>query len=94
MKEVTQGELAESLERTRSQMKGIAEALEEILKHVHEKRMGFALLVYEFNNPGIGNYISNSEREDMIKALRETADRLEANEVYTGVGSMKEEKSE
>jgi len=30
--------------------------------------------------PGICNYISNGQRSDVIKALRETADRLENNE--------------
>lgn len=39
-------------------------------------RKGFALLVFEFNAPGIGNYISNCNREDMIKSLEETAERL------------------
>lgn len=42
--------------------------------------MGFALIVFDFDNPGIGNYISNAERSDMIKSLRETADRLERNQ--------------
>lgn len=38
---------------------------------------GFMILVFEFNKPGISNYISNAQRPDMIKSLRETADRLE-----------------
>ena len=38
---------------------------------------GFALIVFDFHEPGVGNYISNASREDMIKSLRETADRLE-----------------
>lgn len=37
---------------------------------------GFALFVFEFSKPGIGNYISNVQREDMIKALEETLARL------------------
>jgi hypothetical protein len=40
---------------------------------------GFVLIVFEFNEPGV-SYISNAKREDMIKALRETADRLEKNQ--------------
>jgi len=40
--------------------------------------MGFALLLFKHNVPGVANYVSNSNREDMIKALRETADMLEA----------------
>jgi len=41
--------------------------------------MCWTLLVSNFTAPGIGNYISNGSREDMIKSLRETADRLEEN---------------
>lgn len=41
---------------------------------------GYALIVFDFHDPGLSNYISNAKREDMIKALRETADRLEKNQ--------------
>lgn len=44
--------------------------------------VGFALLVYEHNAVGMSNYISNSQRPDMIKALRECADRLEKGQSF------------
>jgi len=50
-------------------------------------KMGFALLVFEFGKPGIGNYISNAQRSDMIQALRETADRLEKNQDIPPAGA-------
>lgn len=37
--------------------------------------LGFALLVFEFNKPGISNYVSNAQREDMIKSMEETLKR-------------------
>ena len=37
----------------------------------------FCVLYFQFNELGITQYGSNCEREDMIKALREAADRLE-----------------
>lgn len=43
-----------------------------------DKKHAFALLVTGFDVKGQANYISNVEREDMIKMLRETADRLES----------------
>lgn len=46
------------------------------------KGFGFCLLVFEFNRPGISNYISNTERKSMIESLRETADRLEKNQDF------------
>lgn len=38
---------------------------------------GFTLLVFEFHNPGIANYISNANRQDMIVGLRRMVDILE-----------------
>lgn len=55
------------------QMRNMGDALIEALP----EGVGFALLVFATNEPGLCNYISNAKREDMIKALRETADRLE-----------------
>ncbi len=43
---------------------------------------GFTILVFPLGNPGVSNYISNARREDMIKTLRETADRLEKKEDF------------
>ena len=42
------------------------------------ERPHFALLV--FNDPRIAQYVCNCERADVIKAMRECADRLEANQ--------------
>ena len=47
--------------------------------------MGITILTYEQNKPGIANYISDSERADMIKMLRETADRLENKQDFPTV---------
>jgi hypothetical protein len=38
----------------------------------------FVLLL--FNDPDVAQYIANCQRSDVIKALRETADRLETNQ--------------
>lgn len=43
---------------------------------------GFALLVFNLNEPGLANYISNAQRASMSEALRECANRLEAKENY------------
>jgi hypothetical protein len=40
----------------------------------------FALLVTDTLEPGIAQYASNVQRADMVKMLRETADRLENRE--------------
>lgn len=48
-----------------------------IVNELHD--LGFCLLVFEFSDVGMANYISNTIRQDMIKALREAADRLEKN---------------
>jgi len=33
-----------------------------------------------FDDPGLCQYVSNARREDIVKAMRETADRLEQNQ--------------
>ena len=38
----------------------------------------FALFIYDESN--IGHYVSNAARPEMIKILRETADRIERNQ--------------
>ena len=70
---------------TESVMNSIARALDELLEDEGGKKMGFMLMVFEFGKPGVANYVSNADREDMIKALREKADALEAGEVIPRV---------
>lgn len=45
------------------------------------ERPHFCLLV--FNDPAVAQYIGNCERRDIIKAMRECADRLERREDVT-----------
>ena len=40
---------------------------------------GFALLVFSFGEGGYMTHVSNTQRADLVKALRECADALEAN---------------
>lgn len=55
----------------------------EMVKKMLPKEFGYAILVFPFHNPeGVSNYVSNAVREDMIKVLRETADRLEKKEDF------------
>lgn len=67
-------------------MKGLevlARSIERSLIDLCDKRIGFALLVFPFNDvpEAGGDYVSNAQRPDMIKVLRNTADRLEQNQV-------------
>ena len=56
-------------------------ALQEIAKEIKEKlpeNMGFALLAYEFGNIEDNRrmmYVSNSNREDVLKAMLEFVDK-------------------
>ena len=67
-------------------MRQLAAGIQEVIID-HGLPKGFALLLFDFHAPGIGNYVSNATREDMIKALRETAARLEKNEDIGPVAS-------
>lgn len=63
----------------------ITEYLEEVRTQYNiQENLGFTLLVFrmgEYETPqGMGgDYVSNASREDMIRMMRETADRLEKN---------------
>ncbi len=43
---------------------------------------GFALVTFTFGEGGYVSYISNAEREDMVRALRECADKLESRKDF------------
>lgn len=69
-----------NIQDTERFMAGLVNAMDATLKETFDQEVGFALILFDFYKPGIGNYVSNAEREGMIKTLRETADRLENNE--------------
>ena len=58
----------------------LAKTLEVVLPEIYGERMAFALLIFRFGGPGSADYVANAERTDMVQALRETADRLEAGQ--------------
>jgi hypothetical protein len=59
----------------------LAKALEDLLSDMYGvERIGFALFMFNFDTSLVGDYLSNAEREDMIKFMRELADRLEKGE--------------
>ena len=61
-------------------MEMLASAISHSLDQTYDRSMGFALLVFDFESDQ-ADYISNSKRENMVQALRETADRIERNEI-------------
>lgn len=55
-------------------MQGLAKYIESKLG----KKYGFFLMVYEHNNEsGRSNYVSNSNREDVVKAMKEFIEKSE-----------------
>ena len=70
------------------------ECMREIARNIESKtgkKYGFAVLVFPFGNKErTAHYISNSNREDMIKALREKADVLEQKQDIPSGGGMLE----
>lgn len=66
----------------RTYFTGLARAIEESLPPgpSNKGKCLFCLLVADSTEPGIAQYVSNVQRADMIKMLRETADRLSKRE--------------
>lgn len=58
-------------EDLRGVMNDIAGLLDKTLNENTKKRVGFALLVFDFGEDGTMSYISNAEREDMLEAMTE-----------------------
>lgn len=56
-----------------------AQAADKAFTEAYGMRMGFAIIVFPFN-ASVADYVSNAERENMVQALRETADRIEKKE--------------
>jgi hypothetical protein len=75
LKDMTEPEL-------KAMFSGIAKWLENALPPGPGPRGNclFALVVTDSIEPGVGQYVSNVVRSDMVKMLRETADRLERRE--------------
>ena len=71
---------AEIQQKTEKAMREIGNAIAECLQALAGHKMGFALIVFEFNKPGVSNYISNAERTTMIKGLKETVEKLKLNQ--------------
>jgi hypothetical protein len=65
----------------RDLMNAMGSAIEFVAQHKGIERPHFALLV--FNDPQIAQYVANCERGDIIKAMRECADRLELKQDVT-----------
>lgn len=66
----------------RAYFRELASAIEDVLPpgpSANGKCM-FCLLVADTCEPGIAQYVSNVQRADMVKMLRETASRLERRE--------------
>lgn len=59
------------------------DVMQDLARHIQSKigkNYGFSLLIYEHNNDtGRMNYVSNSQREDVIKAMKEFIEQTEGN---------------
>lgn len=67
-----------SMEQTVFYLQAIAKGLDDILngKDATDKKIGFVLWTFEFNHAeGEVNYVSNANREDMIKVVDEWRER-------------------
>lgn len=77
------------IQLTESILNYLAQILDDILEKLFGHRMGFTLLIFEFDKPGVSNYIGNGQKEDIIKSLAEAAERLKNNEdIPSTIGGM------
>jgi len=62
----------------------LASAIKQSLTNIYGKEVGFALFMFEFGSDTAGDYVSNADRKDMIKFMRDLANRLESNDGVIG----------
>jgi hypothetical protein len=55
-----------------------AQQLAQLIGHALPPGYGFALLVFSFGEGGYLTHVSNAQRADLVKTLRECADTMEA----------------
>lgn len=67
------------IEFTHMVMKSIIDGIQEFIDKELGKGYVITVLLHPENKPGVANYASTGKREDMIKALKETALRIENN---------------
>lgn len=70
-----------------SRARALAEILDKQLHVATGRRYGFALLLFSFDGPEL-TWISNAERGDMIKALRELLARWEVGDMTDFPGGV------
>jgi hypothetical protein len=56
----------------------LGKRVDSFVNSQRDEKIGFAVLLFSFDGKE-STYVSNAQREDMIKYLRECADRLETN---------------
>lgn len=72
-------------------LEDLAEGVSDVLRDVAGERYGMALFVFPFNKLGHGSYVSNCERADVIKTVREILERLEKNQPTPAVHTLTEQ---
>lgn len=81
----------DGFKETKDIMRELGIVIDEGLQIALGERMSFALVCAKFGNSGVGNYVSNSKREDIILMLRDMANQLESGKDYTGRTGEKED---
>lgn len=72
------------VDMTEPELRDLTTAVLNAVKSRLPRGTGFVVLFWPFSeHPGISQYGSNARRPDMIRALREAADRLERREDVT-----------
>lgn len=68
------GEPTPELVRVSKRLQPFGKKLEGNINAMAGKKMGFCLLIFDFNEKGRIEYLSNAKREDMIRAMLEFVD--------------------
>jgi hypothetical protein len=75
--------------RVSANLRGVADGLDDVLAELAGEHYGFALFVFPFGKLGHGSYVSNCDRADVLRSVREALDRIEKNQPTPAVHTLK-----
>lgn len=61
-------------------MSGMAALIDSVMPASDNERGKSLFVLLVFDDPGLAQYVSSCDRENMVQALREAADRIESRE--------------
>ena len=58
----------------------IGNGIEEVINEIAGENMGFTLMIFPLDRPGVCSFITNAKREDAIRVIRTLLQQMESGQ--------------